>query len=146
MFLDTGFLRSDEIVLRLDHTVEGNDALNWVPAYHFIICAPDGTPMGKCDLRVGHNSNTYYGGNIGYEIFESYRGHHYAGKACRLLFELAKAHSMRHVYITCQPDNLPSSKTCEYAGGQLLGVKPIPEDNDMYKRGEREIMIYQIML
>ncbi len=141
MFLDTGFLRNDEIILTLDHTAEGNEARQWVPAYHFFICAPNGDQMGKCDLRVGHNSNTYYGGNIGYEIFAPYRGHHYAGKACRLLFALARAHSMRHLYITCQPDNLPSAKTCEYVGGQLLGIEPIPEDNDMYQRGEKQICI-----
>ena len=55
--------------------------------------------MGVCDLRIGHNDNVYYGGNIGYSIGEAYRGHHYAAKACLLLFELAKKHNLEYVII-----------------------------------------------
>ena len=61
--------------------------------------------MGKIDLRIGHNGNVYYGGNIGYSVDKKYRGHHYAGKACLLLFELAKKHHMDYLIITCVPDN-----------------------------------------
>ena len=38
-----------------------------------------------------------------------HRGHHYAGKACKLLFQLAQRHGMEYVIITCNPDNYPSS-------------------------------------
>lgn len=72
--------------------------------------------MGSCDLRIGHNENLYYGGNIGYRVEEAYRGNHYAGKACLLLFELARKHDLQYLIITCNPDNAASRKTCEYAG------------------------------
>ncbi|MGM9661734.1 MAG: GNAT family N-acetyltransferase [Oscillospiraceae bacterium] len=87
--------------------------------------------MGTCDLRIGHNESVYYGGNIGYRIAEPYRGHHYAGKACRLLLALAKRHGTDCLIITCSQDNWPSRKTCEYAGGRLVEIAELPEDNGM---------------
>ncbi len=146
MFLDTDFLKSDEIILRLEKTVEGDPGRNWLPAYHFAICNLAGDKMGVCDLRIGHNEGVYYGGNIGYCIEERYRGHHYAGKACQLLFELARRHGMEYLIITCNPDNYASKKTCEYAGGKLLEIVDLPEDNDMRLDGETRKCIYHFGL
>lgn len=147
MFLDTSFLENDEIQLQLQRTANGDTAKGWVPAYYFAICDKHGNEMGGCDLRIGHNDNTYYGGNIGYHVNEEYRGHHYAAKACLLLFELAKKHDMSHIIITCNPDNYASRKTCEYAGCQLLEIVELPEDNNMrIEDGETEKCIYKIQL
>ena len=146
MFFNTDFLISDEIFLKLNKTVEGNEERQWLPAYHFQICLLDGTVVGKCDLRIGHNLNTYYGGNIGYGVNPEYRGKHYAGKACYLLFELARKHNMEYLIITCNPHNEASRKTCEYAGGVLQEIADLPADNDMYLRGERQECIYKFLL
>ena len=59
---------------------------------------------------------------------------------------LAKKHGMDYLYITCNPENTASRKTCEYAGGVLEGVVDVPEDNDMYQRGERKKCIYRFVL
>ena len=96
-FFDTAFLESDEIKLVLERTAEGDPDRNWVPAYHFLICDKQDNNMGKCDLRIGYNENLYYGGHIGYTIDEEYRGCHYAAKACKLLFKLAKKHEMDYL-------------------------------------------------
>ena len=146
MFLDTEFLKSEDIQLVLEKTVEGNVEKGWVPAYHFAICNNKGIKVGVCDLRIGHNDRLYYGGNIGYGIDEEYRGNHYAGKACLLLFELAKKHEMEYLIITCNPDNYASRKTCEYAGGELLEIIELPKDNDMRARGELNKCIYKFVL
>lgn len=148
MFLDTGFLRSDEILLKLDHTVDPSQTgrTDWLPAYHFSICLPDGTEAGVCDLRIGHNESVYYGGNIGYRVHPAHRGRHYAGKACLLLFRLAKKHQMEYVTITCSPENTASRKTCEYAGGVFQGIFPLPEWNEMYQMGSREKCRYHVAL
>ena len=146
MFLDTSFLQNDEINLVLERTADGNEEKGWVPAYHFAICNQDGIKMGVCDLRIGHNDKLYYGGNIGYRVDEKYRGHHYAGKACLLLFELAKMHQLEYVIITCDPDNYASRKTCEYAGGELLETVELPADNDMREDGETEKCIFKFIL
>lgn len=146
MFLNTDFLRNEEIYLRLDRRAEGDPEKGWVPAYHFSICLPDGTAVGHCDLRIGHNQKLYYGGNIGYGVDEPYRGHHYAGKACKLLFELAQKHDLGYVYITCNVTNAASARTCEYAGGRLVATEELPEDNDMYAEGIRQVKIYRFEL
>lgn len=146
LFLNTDFLRNDEITLKLVKTADGDPEKGWVPAYHFAICSPAGERMGECDLRIGHNDLLYYGGNIGYRVEEPYRGHHYAGKACELLFGLAKKHGLGYVIITCNPDNYASRKTCEYAGGTLLEIVDLPEDNDMRQKGETQKCIYKFTL
>ena len=146
MFLDTAFLKNDEIYLQLVRVAEADPVKGWVPAYHFHICLPSGLPVGKCDLRIGHNEKLYIGGNIGYSVDEPYRGHHYAGKACKLLFELARKHELGYVYITCDVNNAASARTCEYAGGTLAAVEPVPEDSDMFQRGYRQVKVYRFEL
>ena len=146
MFFNTDFLKNDEISLVLEKTVDGDAEKNWVPAYHFAICNAQGVKVGVCDLRIGHNKQLYYGGNIGYHVQEEYRGRHYAGKACVLLFELARKHDLEYLIITCNPDNYASRKTCEYAGGELLEIVELPEGNDMREKGESEKCIYRFRL
>lgn len=147
MFFNTSFLSNKEIQLRLQKTVDGNNKKDWLPTYHFAICDKHGHKMGVCDLRIGHNIKTYYGGNIGYTVYEPYRGHLYAGKACLMLFELAKKHKMNYLIITCNPDNYASRKTCEFAGCSLVEIAELPKDNDMrIDRGEAEKCIYKIDL
>lgn len=146
MFINTDFLISNEIRLSLEKTVDGDAEKEWVPAYHFAVCNNDGTKVGVCDLRIGHNDKLYYGGNIGYTVYEEYRGNHYAGKACLLLFELARKHSLQYLIITCDPDNYASRNTCEYAGGELLEIAELPEDNDMRMDGKSEKCIYKFIL
>lgn len=142
-FLSTEHLKTEEIRLVLERAAPGDKEKGWVPAYHFAICDPEGNKMGVCDLRLGHNELLYFGGNIGYRVEAPYRGHHYAAKACRLLFSLAKQHEMEYVIITCNPDNIASKKTCEYLGGTLLEICEVPEGNDMRERGETHKCIFR---
>ncbi len=97
-------------------------------------------------MRIEHNAKTYIGGNIGYDIDAPYRGHRYAAKACQLLFRQAKKHGMEYLIITCDPTNAASSRTCQIAGGEYLKTEDIPEDNEMYLDGLRQVMIYRFTL
>ncbi len=146
VFLKTGDLRNAEIALKLTKTFEGDPERGWVPAYYFDICDRKGRKVGFCDLRVGYNEGLYYGGNIGYTVLPEHRGHHYAGKACLLLFEQARKHGMKELIITCNPDNIPSRKTCEYVGGELVEIAELPEGNDMRKEGETHKCIYRVKI
>ena len=119
MFYDTSDLKTAEIFLRLEKT---------------------------CEAQPEKRYKTYIGGNIGYGIDEPYRGHHYAAKACGLLFQLARKHSMEYVIITCDPANTASSRTCQLAGGKYIETADIPEDNEMYAEGKRQVMIYRFDL
>lgn len=146
-FLNTDFLENEEIKLVVDRLDAGNSERNWVPAYHFHICDLQGNIMGACDLRIGYTDGLYYGGHIGYSVNEEYRGRHYAAKACKLLFSLAQKHEMRYLYITCNPDNWPSRKTCEYLRGEFLGTVELPEGNDMrIHEGETQKCIFKFSL
>lgn len=145
-FYPTDDLRTSEILLRLDRTCEAQPEKNWVPAYYFSICLSDGTKIGQCDLRIGHNDRLYIGGNIGYGIDEAYRGHRYAAKACGLLLRQARKHGMEYVIITCDPDNRASSRTIELAGGKYLETVAVPEWHNMYDEGYRHVRVYRFDL
>ena len=123
------FLSTEEISLRQIELAEDDPQRKWDPAFHFDILDCGGVRVGGCNLRLGHSEALYSVGNIGYEVGEPYRGHHYAGKACKLLFELAKRHGMEYVIIVCAPSNQPSRKTCEWLGGELLEILELPEDD-----------------
>lgn len=141
-------LNDGEIYLRLDRTVGRDDDTGRVPAFIFTVCrCSDDEEVGGCDLRVGHSGrdayySTYYGGNIGYHIDASFRGNRYAAKACLLLFRLAKEKGMGRVYITCDPSNPASKRTCELAGCEFVERTDIPSDNSMYKEGKREVLVF----
>ena len=147
MFLDTGFLKNDEITLVLFETMENDPERYKVPSYIFGIEDVDGEHVGLCDLRLGYNIETFYAGNIGYHIFEPYRGHRYAQKACLLLFELARKHGMDHLIITCNPDNIASKKTCAGVGGKLIEIVKLPRNNYMRRvKGDKQKCIFSIEL
>ena len=146
VFYDTGNLQDGEIKLHLLRTAQADPVRGWLPAYHFEIHQMDGTKVGFCDLRVGHNEKSYYGGNVGYTVFPPFRGHGYAAKACRLMLKLAQKHNMERVIVTCQPENLASAKTCEHCGGELLEIADIPQTSEMYAQGKRKVRVYRIQL
>lgn len=146
IFFDTSNLKNDEIILKLNRTCLANPERQWLSAYYFDICNLDEIKIGYCDLRIGYNSKVYIGGNIGYGIDEAYRGHHYAAKACYLLFELARKHGMKHLSISCQPENIASERTIQSVGGELIEIADIPEDNEMYAEGKRQVKIYYVSL
>lgn len=145
-FLPTGDLSDGEIYLKLIDRVEAHEAKRFLPSYLFRICLSGGQEVGGISFRAGENALIRYYGHIGYAVDEEYRGHNYAAKACWLIFRLAKRHGFKSVVITCNPDNLPSVKTCEKVGGVLKEIVDLPEDNDMYLRGERQKCVYVISI
>ena len=114
-----------------------------VPAYHFWMLAdpPVGDPpvriAGGIGFRVGRTEEIErYSGNIGYHVYPPARGHHFAERASRLLFGLARRHGMERLWITCNPDNFASRRTCERLGAKLIDVVQIPNDHPFRARGE----------
>jgi hypothetical protein len=49
-------------------------------------------------------------------------------------------------FITCNPDNWPSRKTCEWIGATLVEIVDLPPENDQYKEGERQKCRYRWIL
>jgi predicted acetyltransferase len=147
VFFDTDDLLDSEIYLKLIKKTDANIVKGYVPAYCFSICrCADDVEVGRCDLRIKHNPNTYYGGNIGYSVQEQYRGNHYAGKACLLLLKLAKKHEMEELIITCAPENIASQKTCVYFGAELKRILEVPAWHDLFKDGQVKTCQYIVKL
>jgi len=114
-----------------------------VPAYHFWMRLdhPVGQPpiqiAGGLGFRMGMNREIeLYSGNIGYHVYPPARGHHLAERACRLALPLARRHGMQKIWITCNPDNVASRRTCERLGATLIDTVPIPRDHPFRIRGE----------
>jgi tagatose 1,6-diphosphate aldolase len=147
-FLEPGRLIDDDLELVLVVKYPGNAEKNLVPAYRFEMRhVPSGKRMGGIDLRVGDTYDlVHYGGHLGYGVDAEFRGRHYAARSCRLLLPLAKQHGINPVWITCNPDNRASRRTCELAGARYAEIVDLPEHIDMYKRGERQKCRYRIDL
>lgn len=128
-----------EIALKVESISAADEKTGHVPAYKFgIIRLSDGARAGLIDLRLGYVRNLYFGGNIGYAVDEAFRGHGYGGKACRLVFEVARAHRMPYVIVSCAKANEASRKTLEKLGGELIETRVPPSYSALYQTGVRE--------
>lgn len=112
--------------------------------------APTSPPVrigGTITLRIGQTPaiELYYG-HIGYHVFAPARGRHFAERSCRLLLPLARCHGMTTLWITCDPDNIASNRTCERLGMHDVGVVQVPQSDPLYARGEREKRRYRLDL
>jgi predicted acetyltransferase len=147
-FHDPGKLIDGDLELILVHKYPGNQAIGRVPSYQFKMAhTGHGGELGHINLRIGTTDHILeYAGHIGYGVNPEHRGHRYAARACRLLLPLARSHGLETLWITCNPDNLASRRTCELAGGELVEIVDLPEDNEMYRRGERQKCRYRIDL
>lgn len=144
---DPGVRTDGEIQLVLAQSEPENPEKGYVPCYHFqIVRCSDGAVAGGCTLRVGQNEALTYSGHIGYAVEGSFRGRHFAAKACRLLFPLARQLGMEKITITCAPENTASRRSCETAGCRFLGIFPVPEWHEMHASGRTEICRYEMDL
>ena len=84
--------------------------------------------------------------HLGYHVYPPARGRHLAERACRLLSGLARRHGMRTLWITCDPANAASRRTCERLGMRYVETVPVPESDPLYARGEREKCRYRLEL
>jgi tagatose 1,6-diphosphate aldolase len=127
-----------------------NAARGIVAEYHFWMRVKDHPELplaGGIGLRIGSSHDTVmYSGHIGYHVYPPTRGRHYAERACRLVLPLARRHGIHPLWITCNPDNYASRRTCERLGATLEEIVPVPAEHTLYQRGEKEKCRYRIDL
>ena len=130
----------------------GNAANGKVPAYHYWMrrrpgYRPETEMAGSIALRIGRGEDLeLYLGHVGYGVFPRARGHRYAERACRLLMPLIRAHGLREMWITTNPDNLPSRRTCERLGAEYVGTVDLPPGHPLHEKGERQKRRYRLVV
>src|SRR5882672_8862226 len=119
-FFEFGPLRDGDLTLESIKTTPAHSTRGWVPAYHFRMLSAYGEEIGSIRLRVADSEYiTKYAGNVGYNVHSQHRGRRFAARAVRLLLPLARRHGLPEIWITCNPDNMPSRRTCEVLGAEF---------------------------
>ena len=144
-FQEPGRLVDHDLTLILTEKRPGNPVLDYAPAYRFkMMLTGQNVEMGAIDLRISNNHHiVMYAGHIGYSVYPAYRGHHYAARSVLLLLPLARSHDLNPLWITCNPDNYASRRSCELAGFELVEIVDLPPNTDMYLEGERQKCRYR---
>ncbi len=119
---------------------------NRIPTYRFDMKV-EGERVGSATLRAGLNDYLErYAGQIGYAVDYPFRGRRYAARSCLLLFHLARCLNMTTVWVTCNPENVASRRTCEIIGGEMVDIVDVPPEVDLYREGDRQKCRYRIRL
>ncbi len=147
-FLDVGSLRDSDLQLVLVDASVPRNVREACPQYVFAMRrACDNAKMGSISLRIGDTHFlTHFAGHIGYGVDSGFRGSRLAARSVRLLLPLARRHAIAPLWITCNPDNWASRRSCELAGAQLVETVDLPANCEMYRLGERQKCRYKIEL
>ena len=143
-----GTLRDRDLWLELRAREPANPVRGWVPAYRFAMRL-DGVEhsVGRLSFRVGCTETIeHYAGHIGYEVNPPYRGNRLAERSVRLVLPLARRHEFAELWITCNPDNWPSRRTCERLGAELVEIVDVPKDSPVYGVGSERKCRYRLVL
>jgi tagatose 1,6-diphosphate aldolase len=147
MYIPGELVDYDLELILIDH-YPGNPDLNHLPAYRFKMrLVGQDEEIGRIELRIGNTHHiVMYAGHVGFRVYADHRGHRYAARACKLLVPLARKQGLVALWITCNPDNFASRRTCELAGAELVEIVDLPEDTGMYRAGERQKCCYRMEL
>ena len=124
VFRDPGPLRDRELSLKLTRCHPADPAMGYAPTYEFSMRLENRSrSVGQIHLRLGDSYLlTHYFGQIAFGVAEKSRGRGLAARSLKLLFGLARSHGIDPLWITCNPDNWASRKTCEHSGASLVEI------------------------
>jgi predicted acetyltransferase len=128
----------------------GDSSAGIPPCYHFWLHRRD-TPefpiAGSISLRIGNSFDTVmYYGHIGYHVYPMSRGRRFAARGSRLIMPLAARHGLNPLWITCNPDNPASRRTCQLLGAKFVELVLVPLEHPLYQRGDKEKCRYRLDL
>lgn len=143
-FLEPGELIDAELRLVIEQLYPGDSVKAWVPAYRFGIMVRD-ERVGDIELRLGTSHFIVkFAGQVGYRIDPAHRGKRFAARALRLLVPLAKRVGFHTLWLTVDPRNAASRRSCELAGATLVEIVDLPKDCEMYREGDRQRCRYRL--
>jgi predicted acetyltransferase len=106
-----------------------------------------GDGMGGINIKAGYTENIInFRGNIGFTVYEEYRGHHYSSRSCMLLIPVIQFLGLDPIYLTCDEHNYASQKNIEMIGATFIEKVTIPEDSPylpFYPEGSRTKLRYK---
>ncbi len=148
LFHDPGDLRDRDLRLVLAATVADAETETQAPYYRFEIRNDVlDAVAGRISLRISQNEFfRLYAGQIGYSVLPEHRGNRYAARAVRLLIPLARRHGFTDLWITCNPDNAASRRSCELAGAEYVDTVEVPSWTEMYQRGDHRKCRYRLVV
>jgi len=136
-FQEPGELVDGDMCLVVERLYPGDPPSGWAPAYRFAITVR-GKKVGDIELRLGSSDFILqFAGQVGYSVEPPYRGNRFAARALRLLLPLAGRHGFTCIWVTVDPANWASRRSCELAGATMAEIVDLPEDCDMYRQGYR---------
>jgi predicted acetyltransferase len=135
-------------VLALEQVSFAPHPVHKVPTLFFQIVRVDsGQRAGEINLRLASNLHIErYAGHIGFTINAAHRSHHYAAGAVRLLMPRAREHGLNPLWLTCDPENLASRRSCELAGARFVEIVDVPERCVIYRSGHPKKCRYRLDL
>lgn len=122
--LEPGMTWPDYLRTLSDHRAGRNLPDHFVPST-FLVGDVDGQIVGRVSIR--HELNDFLrtrGGHIGYGVLPGCRGRGYATEILRQALVVARSLGIDRVLITCDDDNLASSRVIETCGGKLDSMLP----------------------
>ncbi|MBI1177574.1 GNAT family N-acetyltransferase [bacterium] len=129
-------LTYEDVSLFYVGVMPGDENRGIVPYYHHRILV-DSADVGHINFKVGDTDHVrLYAGHVGFSVKPVYRGHGYAGKACRALTPLLARH-YDDVILTADPENLASRRTIEGLGACFENEVPVPLDDPQAASGSR---------
>ena len=125
----------DDIRVVFVSITEGDLQRGFVPGYHFRILNASGLDVGHLNFRVGDTEHVRLAaGHLGFAIADEHRGNRYASKACLALAAWIASFN-EPLWITTDPDNLPSIRSIERIGGVFIDEVDVPRGDPHYLRG-----------
>ncbi len=144
--ISTRTLQDRELVLKF--VCPKPHPIHKVPSYYFrMVQADSREELGSINLRVGFSSHIeLYAGHAGYTVHPAHRGHKDAARSLRLLISLARDLQLDPLWITCDPDNQGSRRSCELAGAKFIEIIDVPESCIIHRNGHKQKCRYQLDL
>lgn len=137
VFASPGKLVDDDLTLVLKNTKIATIEDIALPLYEFEMRhAVEGHLMGEALLRAQKSECPLIQrwGHIGYSVRSASRGHHYSGRACKLLVALGKRVGLSEFVIVVNDDNGASIRICEWLGAKLESDYLVMHNQRLVKR------------
>ena len=132
---DIGDITQIDAWLELQDQLSNLDTVpsDYVPALTYLYTETErNIIVGIVNIRLALNDYLeQFGGHIGYSIHPDYRGFGYGHAQLKAALIQARELGLNRVLITCDDDNLASSKVIEAQGGVLENIVEHPDYGDI---------------